>query len=360
MFNEADKPTSVVGNITQNLNLESSDPKVRDLFRLCVKFAVRSFTASEFSKEVRKVCGFAPSLAFRTGLTQNVYFLRNFRAFVVKMSDRKKSSIEKYAEKYEISKDDLKMAGRCFKTIREITLPENVCNYVCNLKRLDRLLKNSIMEIQQHTIRFVKKKLYFILASCNYEVMDLVNELLCKAVVSFYHSSILAKSLPHCINSMRATCTNQGQNMIKYFTAQKRSRLNKIGDSFALTIVSQNQSRQTEEDISYEDLQPFDNTETTMLNMSVRQLQERYIGFINAGKNVVLNHKKLRFINLLMGNFDQEFSTFLRNLGIHYANDDYQDRVQPKKYIELVSKFLKLSKETSENLLKTLRQCLAG
>lgn len=359
MFGEADKINSVVGNICAHLGVEAKDEKTRAAFRLCIKMAVRQLTSAQFSTEIKKLFGFAIPLPFRTGLSQNVYFLRNFRAFVVAVSEGKKANIDKLAAYYEIAEEDQKFAKRCYHTIRDIALSDAIAINVMDVKALDANLATIIPELQRHCMNKVKKKLFFVASSCNYEFQDLVNELLCKAIVGFYELSISGKESLHVMNSLRTACSNQALNMIKYFNAQKRSRLVKNGNSFTLTIVSENQaSTSTDDSLNYENLLITDTTNSMILGISVNQILTKIKERIALGKNVRMNRKKLKFMTLLMGSHDEGFTDYLNSIGIRFANDDYQDRVQPKRYIELISRYLEITKEVSRNFLSTLRVSL--
>lgn len=365
MFSDVKKIESVSSAITEYLGLPIDDSRRVDVFRLCVRYAVKQLSAAQFQKELRTVCGFPATPRFRCDLNQSVYFLRDLRAFIIRMSVRADETFSKYIKKYKIHADDAELLKATFDEIRKLDVEKAVVRRVCNLRSLDSKLDEIIIDIRKFCEKHVKKKLYFILKSCNYEAHDLVSELLCKAISTFYATSIECKSKLHTLNSIKLTCRNHATNMINYFTAKKRSRLNRTGDNtFSLTVVSENQliRPSTDEEgavTPFEDMCVTDNTSNLMLSISVSQIQEKFAKKIENGENVAINSKKLRFVKLLMGYHDADFTKFLKGMGINCGNDEYQDRVQPKRYIEVISKYLRIPKVLSKSFVVSLRSCLA-
>ena len=364
MFSDVQKIDSISSAIEQHFEVPSTDPRHVKIFRLCVRYVVRQISAKDFQSELSTVLGRKLSLDFRCSLTQSVYFLRDLRAFVLKMSTKKRADFDKYIHKYSIAENDAHLLRRTYSEISRLEVETDVIKRVCNIRSLDAKLANIITEVKTFCERHVRSKLYFVLKSCNYETHDLVSELLCKAISTFYWTSIEAKSRLHTVNSIKLACKNHARNMINYFTAKKRSRLNRTGENqFTLAVVSENQLIRpaSDEEVStpFEDMYIADNTSNMMLTISVNQIQERFARAIEQGKNVALNSKKLKFVKLLMGYHDAEFTKFLKGMGINCSNDEYQDRVQPKRYIEVLSKYLRLPKIISKGFIESLRISLA-
>ena len=364
MFNDVQKIESVSLAIEEHFGIPATDEKHSKIFRLCILYGLKQLSAKDFQDGVNGIVGKKVGLDFRCALTQSVYFLRDVRAFVLKMSTRGIANFKKYVKKYDIQPTDVVMLRKNYIDIKNLDVESSVINRVCNTKGLDAKLSEIIGEIKLFCERHVRSKLFFILSSCNYEVHDLVSELLCKAISTFYWTSIEVKSKLHTINSIKLACKNHARNMINYFTAKKRSRLNKTGDNtFALTVVSENQlsrpTQETEEVAPFEDMFIADNTASMILAISVNQIQEKFANYIERGKNVILNNKKLKFVRLLMGYHDLDFSKYLKTIGINCCNDEYQDKVQPKRYIEVLANYLDLSKIVCNSLLEKLRGSLA-
>lgn len=365
MFSDVQKIDSISGAIEEHFGINADDPKHSKIFRLCIRYGVKQLSAKAFQTDLTDVLGRKPSLDFRCALTQSIYFLRDLRAFVIRMSCEDRTEFDKYIARYQIEERDAVMLRRTYSEIRKLDVEADVVKRVCNLKSLDAKLADIIGDIKRFCEKHVRSKLFFVLSSHNYETHDLVSELLCKAISTFYWTSIEVKSKLHTVNSIILACKNHARNMINYFTAKKRSRLNRTGEnSFALTVVSENQLLRPSSDdegtaTPFEDMYVADNTSKMMLSISINQIQERFAKFIEQGKNVVLNSKKLKFVKLLMGYHDADFSKYLKSMGIHCSNDEYQDRVQPKRYIEVLTKYLRLPKVISKGFVANLRQSLA-
>lgn len=362
MFNEIESIQGVSKAITTHLNLEYDTKEHNDAYRLCIRYVTRQLGAAAFQAELRKIGTTNPK--FRCALSNSIYFLRNFRAFVLKMTTRTRKDCRAVGRRYEIDEHDVECLRKNFGEVALMEVEESVLRRVCSVKSLDAKLASIIGEIKKFNEHYVRKKLFFIMNSCNYEVHDLASELTCKAILTFYAVSIDCKTKLHTRNCLKLSCRNHANNMINYFTAKKRSRLNKVGDnSFSLTVVSENQLMKTmnadDSQMPFDEMFAEDKTTSMILNIAVNQVMQKYAQLIDRGSNVEVNMKKIHFIKLLMGYPDDSFTKFLSSIGIKFDNEEYIDRVQPKRYIELVTKFLQLGKQEIASFMHTLRVSLA-
>lgn len=352
MFEQFKVTTNIATFIEEELYIPRRTDKHDEIFLLCIDYLLRNIGALKFKNSISKISGESSSECekFRLNLVNSIYFLRNFKALVVKLAYGTKLSKRELKIKYEVSSEDINTCFRNFKHIDSYTFTKKQMVRVCNLASLDKKLQSLIPEIQTFCRHYVLKKLRFVLKSCNYELHDLVSEILCKAIVTFYFTSTDAKDRLHTLNFIRRTCKNHGLNMIVYFTAKKRSRLNKEGEDFSLMIVSENQMRKTgESTIDYESLSSvLDSSEQVILNVSIKKVA-----------NNLTNIKKLKVIKLLMGYHDSSFSSFLRGKGIRYSNDAYIDRVQAKRYIGLVAEHLNIERNKYYYFIEQLKQKLS-
>jgi hypothetical protein len=95
-----------------------------------------------------------------------------------------------------------------------------------------------VASLDRYITMFVYRKLSFISKSENIPIVELVDELKEKAISSYY-MLIPFHSTEHTFNAVKRAVHNEGINMIKYFTAAKRRRLNNDGDGkFSNTLIS--------------------------------------------------------------------------------------------------------------------------
>lgn len=355
MFNKVEVINNLSKAISEHFNIEEYSDKHLTIYQHCLDYVLKKIGASTFQNHIKELTG-VKSATFRCNLISSIYILRNLKAYVIHRSF-KNLSFESTKNRFSIEDSDVQACKQLANFIDGLTFEEVVYKRVCNTKSLDAKLDSIILELKQYCESFVRKKLLFVLRSCNYEIHDLSGELLCKAIATFYHVSIECRSKLYTLNFLRTTCKNHGNNMINYFTAKKRSRLNKVGENeFSLTIVSENQLNihtENGETVSYDSLSSFTGeSDSIMLNVSVQKV----ISKLEDGKNA---DKKIRFIRLLMGYYDKSFTDFLYQKGIKYSNDEYIDRIKPSRYTELVAEYLNFDKLRYTKLICSLRKQLA-
>ena len=356
MFGKVESITDLSATIESELGVCKGTEKHNSVFVLCIKYVLKQVSASAFQSKLKELTGHTCS-KFRCDLIQSIYILRNLKAFVIHMSRRPRININNVAFKYQVCQNDVETCKKVNNFITSLSFDDKVFKRVCDLTALDEKLNSIILEVKNYCELFIRKKLLFVLRSCNYEIHDLSGEMLCKAIATFYHTSTECRTKLHTLNFLRTTCKNHGTNMINYFTAKKRSRLNKVGENeFSLTIVSENQLsiNSDGEPVNYETLSSgFDNTSDVMLNVSVKKIIDTY------EKKPSGNERKIRFIRLLMGYHDTEFSEFLASKGIKYSNDEYIDRIKPSRYTDLVAEYLEFNRLSYKKFINSLRQQLA-
>lgn len=348
-------------SITDQLGLAADKAEHKQIYELCLLYVLKKLSAAAFQAQLKTITK-KSCTKFRLELIQSTYIIRNLKAFIIALS-RAKLNAENLAERFSIGVEDLTACRVSKKLISGFDYTKKISMRVCNLKKLDAKLEGIIRELQIYCNRFVRKKLLFVLRSCNFEVHDLAGELICKAITTFYHTSIECRTKLHTLNFLRMTCKNHGNNMINYFTAKKRSRLIQVGEGgneFSLTIVSENQLNLLEngEEANYDSLSGgYDSSEQVILEQSVAQV---FSSYSNEKKKVGFTGMvKTEFVKLLMGFYNKGFTEFLYKKGVKYSNDEYIDRVKTSRYIELVANYLEVDKLRTKTLLMSLRKKLA-
>lgn len=351
MFDVINPLESLSLKITDTFGLEPDSREHGELFTLCLAYIGRQISAVDFQKKVTALTG-KSSLTFRIDISQSIYVLRQIKACLVHLSQVPLVNLPNICQFYDIHESDRQALRHAYPKLKQFEFAKASVARVCNLSQLDQELNDLVPEIKKFCENFVMKKLYFVMKSCNIEMHDLVSELLCKAITTFYHTSLLVRPLLHTLNGLRSSCKNHGQNMINYFTAKKRSRLNQVGDyQFSLAMVSENQLSD-----SYIYSQASKSAEHPGHSDLVTRLS---IKTVIARLKKKFSARKAKFLDLIQGIYDEKFSEFLTKKGIRVANDEYFDKAKTNQYIKLAQDFLKLPATFVENTLSYLRLALA-
>ena len=204
------------------------------------------------------------------------------------------------------------------------------------------------------------KKLRFVARSCNLEMTDIHSELMVKVVQAFYKLCPTDMTEAHIVNYLRRAAHNHAMNIIQAATTQKRGRLIKVGHDqgdnpiFSLTVVSENQLNVAkgsgEESTSYDSVGDPDNQmEKFELSFSVTQLLDKYKS----------RTRKYRFLLILMGQEDAEFTEWLRARKLcstSSTNFELQLEVSADQYLEWVCKFLHVGQSSANVFLLQVRK----
>lgn len=360
MFENRSQILNLSRRISATFGLHEDSVHHKMVFQHSVVYALRRLSAAGV---VEKIKHYVPRSQFkaigeyRMEITQSAYLLLNLRALAVHLCHYGKDKpLKQLAEHYEVCRDDALMLMRVLPNLQATCkFDEKVVRRVTNIGLIQRRLSQIVPEIQRYCRGFIRKKLSFVVKSHNIETSDLETELLCKAISTYYWSTIDGKSKLHTLNSLRTSCHNHGTNMIQYFTYQKRARMVNCNGQFLLTEMSESQLGLGEGQ-SYTDLSVSatpDHSEHLILQVSVGKLMVKYSN----------SSKRLNFLRLMMGSVDDRFSHWLRSVkNIRVSNDVLYDNLMRSKglhrYLKLVSEFLEVSEANVHKFLSQLKQDL--
>ena len=193
--------------------------------------------------------------------------------------------------------------------------------------------------------------------STNSDYSDYHGELMTKIVQAFHAVVPTKMGDAHLRNYLKRIVHNHAINMIKSGTSLKSGRIVSEMDSsgnrqFHLLCLSQNQAPLDAEGNALDVDGQDDSAEKFELRFSISEVLDR----VKASAN------EYRFLTLLLGNEDIEFTKWLRIRGVcseQHDNVDVQNTVDSRKYTELVSNFLRFSRESAAAFLATLRLQMA-
>ena len=213
-------------------------------------------------------------------------------------------------------------------------------------------------EIHRSAKRLVRKKLQWVSVSHNIPIADLTCDIMCKVLLSYYQSLPNRFSEGHQLNYLRASLTNRINNMNNYYGAEKRKRMQKVGeDKYEIVVMSDNQMWHNPEDDSsnsYEDMLGEDarvHTEQMENNLTINRLLEDSEGT-----------KRHKLYQTVLGRDCAEFTEYLRENGMLKQTMTCATQwimSKPTKFIrKTLAKWLEVSVDAVTGGLETLRGSL--
>jgi hypothetical protein len=261
--------------------------------------------------------------------------------------------------------------------------------YVCDSKRIKNLLSNSRelstfvqTKVETTKIRDLKldemkrffeeelystllisakfwtrKKLHFIVQSTNCDYADFHVELLEKALQTFYKLLPLDDSKPkeYVIAYLKKTIKNTTMNIINTHTSSKGGR--KVNDgkyNFSLIVASENQLGLEQKVVFNEAFAVPCNPIPTFENkISVRQVLDVYQD----------RDSKYRFLCILLGNYDEQFTKWLKKNNIGKRNEtniEVQDRLDIDLYNRYIGEYLNFGRRHTNRFISSLKNQFGG
>jgi hypothetical protein len=350
-----------------NLGIAVDSEDAVYVFAESLLYSIGSTGAFAFQDHIRSHCKTKSPKVFRLHLREQVYSNLTIKLYLlhVVLAKPTTSHYRKLAARYNISKRDAWLIVKL--------LSENEW-FRREVKRFVRSTPYTLLDLEQRSIdamftrvfptvlKYIKHitytKLRFLVRSTNSDFSDFHSDLSAKLVQSFYSVIPTKMSDAHLINYLRRSVHNHAINMIKMGTTQKRGRListeadSKGKRQFAMLCLSQNQLDLT----SIGETQDVDGEDESPNKFEIRFAISEVLD------SMKLHSRKYRFLTLLLGSEDVEFSKYLRTQGIcrdEEDNVDVQNRVAPGEYTKLVSNFLRVPKSNVGVFFESLRHQLA-
>lgn len=348
------------------------------IFSQTLSYITKGISAFKYQKVLKPFCKGLDFSAkdFRLTLHESRYMILNLKLFMLRLGRHKSVTlplVKEIAENLQVRVADAKRMIQVWEQHpafrkRIKTEARRIPAHRLELLTLEGVAQyfgNVIYKDVMRYIRFtVYKKLTFIVDSNNEEYADYHNEVLSKVVQSFYTSiPVVDKTDLHVLNGLKTTVHNHVINIIKAETSQKKGRLVPIGVDEKtgkpinrLMVESENQMAIVEgqEDSTYDELHggTGNNMDRFELQFSISEI----LGKLSA------TSKKHRFLQILMGHEDAEFTAWLQERKIATRNEDNVD-VQMKTSIEdfnkMLGEFLNVEERKLAAFINSLRTQLA-
>lgn len=321
-----------------------------ETLRLVFKFV----SVSQFDARFRHAIGVpVRTIELRREILRDGYIMKNLKLwyYYVMANGMLRKQRAAVAEMFAINEDDielLKLAGEFQKDFNKlIKTGFKALTLVQFEKNMSWQLGNK--KINTFLAKYVYRSMRFIFQSQGIEPEDLIQELKTGALQSVLELYPRIKTAEHCANYIKKCTHNAGQNLIDFYSGEKRGKFLKYSDgSFDNKIVP----------ISYavtdENFQEFLSSGITGDNrdhereLQVQKILSQYDG------------KRQRFLQLLMG-YDAEFTAWLHsNKVTRKDNEDYMDSCGDTKiYISHALDFLGVKREAGDKFISQLRNKFA-
>ncbi len=350
-----------------DLGIDSDGEEAVYVFAESMLYLLGETGAFDFQKHVKPFCKMRSAKMFRLRLREHSYSNLTLKTYLIRIVITKatKQQAVKLSKLYGIRKRD---AWLIFRLLTENSWFKRLANkYIrslaCSLTDLDpKEINATFNRIFPAVLRYIKhitySKLRFLVKSTNSDFSDYHSELSAKIVQSFYAAVPIKMSDAHLTNYLRRSVHNHAINMIKMGTTQKRGRLISTDTDvngkrqFSMLCLSQNQLELNnlgeDPDVDGED-------------ESVNKFETRF-SISEVLDSMKMHSRKYRFLTLLLGAEDSEFSKYLKLRGVcreDEDNVDVQNRVAPENYTEHVSEFLRVPKSNITTFFESLRHQLA-
>lgn len=364
---------SLSSYILENLELVKPNDEFLSVLAETALYLVQVNTAFEYQNAIRDICHKMSPKLFRLGLIRNAYFLLNVKLFVLHLAKTRgatKADARAYAKEFGISKDDQKYL---FKLYEQVPWFGKELRKVTKTVEWDHLnlteIKADFDDVFPSVIKYVRSKVYkklaFISRSTNTDFKDLVQDVMVKVLHSYYKLVPTNKTLLYITNYLKRSANNHIVNIIKAETTKKRGRLVNVGDNknnepqFNLLCVSENQARKVVDD---------DGNELSLTSDSEDESNsfakfEVMFSIDELLKSVRVGSKKHRFLLIILGFEDREFTEFLRERKIAKPtedNSDVQERTSVSEFNELIAEHLSVKVLKLTDYLNKVKTQLAA
>ena len=325
-----------------------------------VHYLLKNFMSNDEIHEVRKKCGSNFDIAVR--LKHVIYRCIELDVDI----EKNKKFIKRKFIRAGLTKRDAKILFYLDKmnllTRVEYKSQEAVGNFL-HPETVTVNFSNLIMskEMNDYCMKFINKKLIFIVRSFEVDKDDILHEFRVKAAETYY-KRIPFVSEEHAKNSIKQAIHNVGMNLINYYTAKKRQRLEKTRDDEFQSKIHSTNIYVGENDSEYEDF--IENTECN-------DLRSTYVIFYGKSKRkqrrlfrlLIKDSKLLEDISNYMKDEtikdEKEETRFIKwNNDLYKQNfyyiDDLYNKIGKESFIMRVCEYLKINRKEFDNFVEYL------
>lgn len=317
---------SLIEHLVHTLNLEESTDAFNHIAGFTVKYLMGGYASiADYHRDISKWYSFTKeytAAAFRIGLSDHSRFTVNIKYYCLNVAlakNPREVAMAKFkmyglsqAEALVIWNTLLKIKVERRKSLgqakkRNPSLTRSITSATAMKRKLAQT--NKICDIlYKNTLTRVRKKLRWVSDSHNIPLTDLASDIMCN-LMQAYHKSLPNDLEPeHQLNYLRRTLENTINNANNFYSADKRKRMEKVGeDQYQMIVMSDNQlqyaMRNNDGEVNYENmLGSEDRNHTDMMesNLGIQRLLTRSEGT-----------KKYKLYSAVLGIDTTEFTKWL-------------------------------------------------
>jgi hypothetical protein len=311
--------------------------------------------------------------AFREAVLWDGYIMRNLKLWLFRCHRRGLTRKEGLAlcKKFGLKKDDAKAYYYYLRYVKK-SMPK-IYSLCYSPKKFEAWMAECIEEVNTFTMKFVYKKLKFVFSGQGLKAEDIAMDLYLKGMQALCFYMPRVETREHAVNIIKKVIANHGKNIIGKNTTQKAGRIIAQHDG---TDEKSTFAQWTNRIMNIEAA-----TTTAVLKERYRTNTHDVLSVPITGTKNVSEHdyelsldvkkmlmqaspKRKQFLRLLMGEFDYDFTLWLRDeelIDEDQNNQDFYDRMSKakmEKLMQYICSFLKLSDERTKKWIRKTRRHL--
>lgn len=344
---------------------EYESQEFADLYVHAIRYVCGCISAFAFQRILKTLPITVSAKKFRLELHKSRYTTLDIKLFVYHLCKVRSLTREKAGQYKGVAKRDATM---CYLVVSKLAWVRKelkarlakigVANPMLTPEGAQDVFNAVYTPVLKYIKHEVYRKLRFVAKSENEEFQDLHNNVLEKVIKAFNLLIPTAQCLAYVVNYLKRAAHNHIQNIIKSATTLKRGRLVNVGRDrnnerqFSLLCTSFNQMQLLTEDgeVVTPDA-PDPTSENFELRFSISEVVDR----------LEAQPRKHRFVLILLGNDDEEFTQWLRANRLASDSEDHvdvQERTEATTFNRLIAEFLSVPFKKVQTFLDKLKDKL--
>lgn len=329
----------------------------RLLVNYSIQYVFKHISAAKFTSLVRDTVADKNFrvIELRRTLISKGYILKNLKLWLYFWYKDKPAVNEKVLRSFGIKKMDETLHKQLDEpTLKMLAALAKKGYKAKGLYEFDSALEYAVTNSDYVTFvrKFVYRKMRFIFEMHGMDPDDICKKLTADGMQAAMFMYPKIESMEHFINIVKRTAHNSGINFIEKYTTKGRGRLRsgaKLNeDSRIIVPLSSPEVKDflaTNENGIHIDGKAYDSLTTCL---SVSRITDKYTG------------KKKHFIKLLSGEYDANFSSYLKENKIRYDNDEYFGKTDFDTYMNKALDFLQVPASSGIKFVNSLRTKLVS
>ncbi len=327
----------------------------REVVNYAIQYMFKHISAAQFTSLFREAVGNKNFrvIELRRTLVNKGYYVKNLKLWLYYWYKTKTPVNAKALKSFHIREEDSTLHRTLntdsldmFETIAKKGYKEKT------ILEFDQAVERQIHETATFIRKFVYRKMRFIFEMHGMDPDDICKKLTADGLQAVMFTYPRIETTEHLANILKRTAHNSGVNFIETYTTKGRARLRsntKVNEDSRVVVPLS--SPEVQAFLSADEngtLIDGTTTDTMTVKLSVSRKTSKYRG------------RKRRFLSLISGEYDAEFSDYLKKNKLRYDNDDLFGKVEFKAYMNYALAFLNVPSHQGIKFVETLKTKLAS